>query len=135
MEEEHLFDYARGLNAPYWIQEIRYKGQVVWYFSTPMQVSYFVIFALVLILMMTYLAPFLMVLHSLTKSMTVLLYYFIPNKLARLYTEYEPHGKKMHLFLWDWLVYTVNFGFNRKSIYRGERTQPLEQLVFEKTTL
>ena len=23
MEEERLYDYARGINAPYWIQEVK----------------------------------------------------------------------------------------------------------------
>lgn len=45
MEEEKYFDYSRGLNAPYWIQEIKtQKGKVIWYFSTPMKISYFVVF-------------------------------------------------------------------------------------------
>ncbi|HFH8062967.1 TPA: conjugal transfer protein, partial [Streptococcus agalactiae] len=44
MEEEKYFDYSRGLNAPYWIQEIKtQKGKVIWYFSTPMKISYFVV--------------------------------------------------------------------------------------------
>lgn len=135
MEEDHLFDYSRGLNAPYWIQEIRYKGKLIWYFSTPMQISYFVVFALVLIIMLTYFNSLLVVLHGLTKSVTVLLYYFIPNKLARFYSEYEPQGKKMHLFIWDWLVYLINYRLNKRSIYRGERVVPLEQIAFEKTKL
>lgn len=45
MEEEQLFDYGRGINAPYWIQEIKSpKGKRIWYFSTPMQVSFLLFF-------------------------------------------------------------------------------------------
>ena len=41
-EKEPLYDYARGLNAPYWIQEIKtQKGARIWYFATPMQLSFF----------------------------------------------------------------------------------------------
>ena len=47
MEEERLYDYARGINAPYWIQEVKtQKGKRIWYFATPMQLSFFVVFAL-----------------------------------------------------------------------------------------
>lgn len=41
MEEERLYDYARGINAPYWIQEVKtQKGKRIWYFATPMQLSF-----------------------------------------------------------------------------------------------
>lgn len=33
MAKETLYDYSRGLNAPYWIQEIKtQKGTRLWYF-------------------------------------------------------------------------------------------------------
>ena len=42
MKEEKLYDYSKGLNAPYWIQEIKTKkGTRIWYFATPMQLSFF----------------------------------------------------------------------------------------------
>lgn len=44
-DKEKFFDYSRGLNAPYWIQEIKTaKGKLIWYFSTPMQLSFFYCF-------------------------------------------------------------------------------------------
>ena len=48
MNEERLYDYSKGLNAPYWIQEIKTKkGTRLWYFATPMQLSFFIVFIIV----------------------------------------------------------------------------------------
>ena len=129
MEEERLYDYARGINAPYWIQEVKtQKGKRIWYFATPMQLSFFVVFTLVLILL-----P----LNKLTHSISLYLYWYIPYKLAKFYTEYEPQGKKMHVFLWDYLCYMMDFQLNRKAIYHEDRMEMMdeEEIVFEKTDL
>ncbi|WP_204972484.1 conjugal transfer protein [Streptococcus anginosus] len=138
MEEERLYDYARGINAPYWIQEVKtQKGKRIWYFATPMQLSFFVVFALVLILMLTVFNSILLPLNKLTHSISLYLYWYIPYKLAKFYTEYEPQGKKMHIFLWDYLCYMIDFRFNRKAIYHEDRMKMIddEEIVFEKTDL
>ena len=107
MKEEKLYDYSKGLNAPYWIQEIKTKkGTRIWYFATPM-----------------------------THSISLLLYWYLPYKLAKFYTEYEPHGKKMHLFLSDYLMYLWDFKLNQKAIYQEDRIEPIDEIVFEKTNL
>lgn len=136
MDKETIYDYKRGVNAPYWIQEIKtQKGKRIWYFVTPMQVSFFVVFALVLVLMVTYLSPLLLPLNKMTHSISLYLYWFIPYKLAKLYTEYEPQGKKMHVFLLDWLRYCWEYRLNNKAIYQGERVETQEEMVYEKTEL
>ncbi|MGT2888370.1 conjugal transfer protein [Streptococcus didelphis] len=136
MEEEKYFDYARGLNAPYWIREIKTaKGKLVWYFSTPMQLSFFVVFFLILVLMLTFLSPIMQILNHVTHSISLILYWFVPYRLSKFYVEYEPQGKKMHVFLWDYLVYLKDFGFNKKGIYQGERVEIIEEIVFEKTNI
>lgn len=136
MDKEIIYDYKRGVNAPYWIQEIKtQKGKRIWYFATPMQVSFFVVFALVLVLMLTYLSPLLLPLNKMTHSISLYLYWFIPYKLAKLYTEYEPQGKKMHVFLLDWLRYCWEYRLNNKAIYQGERVETQEEMVYEKTEL
>lgn len=134
MEEEQFFDYSRGLNAPYWIQEVKTaKGKLIWYFSTPMQLSFFVVFFLILVLMLTVLSPLMQLLNNLTHSVSMLLYWYVPNKLSKFYTEFEPQGKKMHVFLWDYFIYLKDYGFNKKAIYQGERVDVIEEMVFEKT--
>ena len=136
MDKEIIYDYKRGVNAPYWIQEIKtQKGKRIWYFATPMQVSFFVVFVLVLVLMLTYLSPLLLPLNKMTHSISLYLYWFIPYKLAKLYTEYEPQGKKMHVFLLDWLRYCWEYRLNNKAIYQGERVETQEEMVYEKTEL
>ena len=55
MKEEKLYDYSKGLNAPYWIQEIKTKkGTRIWYFATPMQLSFFIVFILVFVGMLLF---------------------------------------------------------------------------------
>ena len=50
MTDERLYDYSKGLNAPYWIQEIKTKkGTRLWYFATPMQLSFFIVFIRIII--------------------------------------------------------------------------------------
>lgn len=136
MEEEQLFDYSRGINAPYWIQEIKSpKGKRIWYFSTPMQVSFFVVFFLVLIVMFQLLSPLLSWLASHTHSISSLLYVILPYKIAKIYTETEPEGKKMHVFIADWLKYWFEFGLDKRAVYQGERVETETEFVFEKTHL
>ena len=136
MEEEQLFDYSRGINAPYWIQEIKTpKGKRIWYFSTPMQVSFFVVFFLVLILMFQLLSPLMSLLISHTHSIAILLYGILPYKIAKYYTETEPEGKKMHIFIMDWLKYWFEFRLDKRAIYQGERVDVEKEFVFEKTHL
>ncbi|MDW7798761.1 conjugal transfer protein [Streptococcus canis] len=136
MDKEHLYDYARGINAPYWIQEIKTnKGKRLWYFATPMQLSFFVVFALVLIFMLTALSSVLVPLGKWTHSISWYLYWYVPYKLAKRYTEYEPQGKKMHIFLLDYIRYVIDFRLNQKAIYHEDRVTSYDDLVFEKTDL
>lgn len=133
-----FYDYSRGLNAPYWIQEIKTKkGTRIWYFATPMQLSFFVVFAFVFVVMILGLSPILTPLAKITHSISLLLYVYVPYKLAKCYTEYEPHGKKMHVFLVDYVTYLWDFRINQKGIYHDERVETYddEDIVFEKTDL
>ena len=132
MKEEKLYDYSKGLNAPYWIQEIKTKkGTRIWYFATPMQLSFFIVFVGMLLFGGVVLVP----LAKMTHSISLLLYWYLPYKLAKFYTEYEPHGKKMHLFLSDYLMYLWDFKLNQKAIYQEDRIEPIDEIVFEKTNL
>ena len=72
MEEEQLFDYARAINAPYWIQEIKTpKGKRIWYFSAPIQVSFFVVMFLTFFVMFQLLSPIMLWLISHTHSIAM----------------------------------------------------------------
>lgn len=136
MEEEKYFDYSRGLNAPYWIQEIKtQKGKVIWYFSTPMKISYFVVFFIVLILLLTVFMPLMSLLSNITHSVNWLLLWYVPSKLAKFYTEYEPQGKQMHIYIIDYVVYLKDFVFDKRAIYQEERVEICDEIVFEKTKI
>jgi probable transfer protein len=136
MNNEPLYDYGKGLNAPYWIQEIKTKkGTRIWYFATPMQLSFFIVFVVIFVLMLIVGAPILVPLAKLTHSISLLLYWYVPFKLAKFYTEYEPNGKKMYVFIWDYLVFFWEFKLNKKAIYQEGRQEPVDEVVFEKTNL
>ena len=117
MNEEKLYDYSKGLNAPYWIQEIKTKqGTRIWYFATPMQLSFFIVFIFIFVMMLLFGGFILIPIAQFTHSISLLLYWYIPYKLAKFYTEYEPHGKKMHVFIGDYIIYLFDFKLNKKAI-------------------
>ena len=70
--------------------------------------------------------------YSLNFSLALLV---SPLQMAKFYTEYEPHGKKMHVFIGDYLIYFWDFKLNKKAIYHEDRIEPVEEIVFEKTNL
>lgn len=133
MKREEIFDYSRGLNAPYWIQEIRTKkGTVLMSFSVPVQLSYFIVFILVLVLMLTVFSPIMEIIYFFIRGISYLLYFFVPNKLARLYSEYEIDGKPMLAYLRGVIRYIVDFGLNKKAVYQSKRITVQRQFRFEK---
>lgn len=100
-----------------------------------MQLSFFIVFVLVLVFLLLLGAPILVPLAKLTHSISLLLYWYVPYKLAKFYTEYEPHGKKMHVFIWDYLSFFWEFKLNKKAIYQNGRQETVDEIVFEKTHL
>lgn len=136
MMGEEIFDYSRAIDAPYWIQEIRSpKGKMIWYFSTPVQLSFFVVFFLVLIMMLAFFSPFLTWLSRITHTISLSLYGFLPYKIAKAYVETEPDGKKVHTYLWDYLKYSWDYAWDKRAVYQGERVELEKEFVFEKTNL
>lgn len=131
MNEKH-YDYSVGLDAPYWIQELRTtKGKLVWSFSVPRELSFFMVFGLVLVLIFS-----VSQVVALPTWLWLLLYVFIPYRLAHLYCEFEPDGKRMHIFLIDAINFLLKFSLDKRGIYQGERTKEhRESMVFEKINL
>ena len=41
----------------------------------------------------------------------------------KFYTEYEPHGKKMHVFIGDYLDLLLDFKAKQKAIYHEDRIE------------
>ena len=97
--------------------------------------SFFIVFILVFVGMLLFGGVVLVPLAKMTHSISLLLYWYLPYKLAKFYTEYEPHGKKMHLFLSDYVMYLWDFKLNQKAIYQEDRIEPIDEIVFEKTNL
>ena len=138
--KKKYYDYSVGLNTPYWIQELRSpKGKLIFRFDTPQNISFFVVSGLVLLvmIMINVNTPLFRILHRITFGLSIVLWVFLPLKLAKFYCEYEPDGKKMHQFLVDALIYFFEFVLNEKKIYHGMRDarDDADVLIFEKTNL
>jgi len=138
--KKRYYDYSVGLNTPYWIQELRTpKGKLIFRFDTPQNISFFVVSGLVLLVMIliNVNTSLFSIMHRLTFGLSIILWVFLPLKLAKFYCEYEPDGKKMHQFLVDGMIYFFEFVLNDKKIYHGMRVASGDQkeLIFEKTNL
>ncbi|GFH40809.1 conjugal transfer protein [Pseudolactococcus insecticola] len=136
MDEEYIYDYTKGLHAPYWMQEFRNPKThaVIFSFQTPMQLSYFVVIALVAIIELLFIKVWVVLGHF-TLSLSWLLAIYLPLRAAKLYVTYEPQGKKMHVFAIDYIRFLFEFKLNKKSIYQTGRVEKVEKIVFEKTML
>ena len=97
MTDERLYDYSKGLNAPIGSKKSRQKRTRLWYFATPMQLSFFIVFTFVFLYVALWWVYLLFPSKIHLCFSTALL--VSPYKLAKFYTEYEPHGKKMHVFV------------------------------------
>ena len=100
-----------------------------------MQLSFFIVFIFIFVMMLLFGGFILIPIAQFTHSISLLLYWYIPYKLAKFYTEYEPHGKKMHVFIGDYIIYLFDFKLNKKAIYHEDRINPIDEIVFEKTNL
>lgn len=118
MNKEPLYDYGKGLNALTGFKKLKQKGHSHLVFRHTHAVVLFIVFVLVLVFLLLLGAPILVPLAKLTHSISLLLYWYVPYKLAKFYTEYEPHGKKMHVFIWDYLSFSGNLSSIRKPFTR-----------------
>lgn len=135
MDKEEIFDYSRGLNAPYWIQEIKTKKGTLISFPVPVQLSYFIVFALVLILMLTWLKPIMALLYFFFRGASLILYIYIPDRLGRMYSEHEIDGKSTLAYIRGVIRYMIDFGWNKKAIYQSGRVDRYREFRFEKIKL
>ncbi|MTD40081.1 conjugal transfer protein [Erwinia sp. CPCC 100877] len=126
------YDYSRGLKAPYQIQVIRSpKGKLLWAFSQPVGLSYFVVyfvfFVLFLLVGQIYSFPIF-----LSININLIILFFVPHKLARWYSETEIDGKKGMVYLVDAFSYVRQFVFDSRYIYRFERVKEVEEFSFKR---
>ncbi|MBM7688442.1 hypothetical protein BCR24_06620 [Enterococcus ureilyticus] len=133
---DKYFDYSGGLNAPYLVQELRdKKGRLIWAFTTPVSLSYFVILVLCLTILAVVLTLF-PIIDTILLGNAWLLYLFLPHKLARLYVENEIDGKPMHRFLIDFFKFCKEFMLDKREIYQGQRVEIVpEELTFDEVIL
>lgn len=126
------YDYSRGLKAPYQIQVIRSpKGKLLWAFSQPIGLSYFIVYFLFFILFLLIGQVFTFpIFFSINVNLIVL--FFVPHKIARWYSEKEIDGKKGMVYLMDALAYIKQFMLDSRCIYRFERVKEVNEFTFKR---
>ncbi|GKS55485.1 hypothetical protein IGJ91_002254 [Enterococcus sp. DIV0765f] len=126
------YDYSRGLRAPYSLQVIRSpKGKVVWVFAQPLNLSYvLMLFFWLIIIGIFWMNVSLPTIFGIDLNLLVMLY--LPNKIARWYSETELDGKSANLFLKDFFIYLLNFVFDQRPIIAFERVKELEEITFKR---
>ncbi|MGH1867288.1 conjugal transfer protein [Enterococcus durans] len=126
------YDYSRGLKAPYSLQVIRSpKGKVVWVFAQPLNLSYvLMLFFWLIIIGIFWMNVSLPTIFGIDLNLLVMLY--LPNKIARWYSETELDGKSANLFLKDFFIYLLNFVFDQRPIIAFERVKELEEISFKR---
>ncbi|GGC94749.1 conjugal transfer protein [Enterococcus wangshanyuanii] len=126
------YDYSRGLKAPYQLQVIRSpKGKLVWAFSQPVSLSYFVVFILFFILFLSVGQVFTFPIFF-QINVNLIILFFVPHKIARWYVETEIDGKKGIVYLKDAFSYVREFVIDKRSIYRFERVNEIEEFQFKR---
>lgn len=134
-QEKLHYDYAIGLETPYWIQEIRLRGKVYWTFQAPLSVPFLGVMSLSAVAIFLLIHPLLPVLRY-VPFVPVSLCTIAPWFIGKAYVEKEPDGKKMHYFIYGTFRFIKNFGFDKRCIYGEERREEVqEKIVFEKVML
>ena len=78
MTDERLYDYSKGLNAPYWIQEIKTKGNSPLVLCDTNATILFHCLYLRFVAMLLFGGFILVPLAKLTHSISLLLYWYLP---------------------------------------------------------
>lgn len=65
-------------------------------------------------------------------DLNLLVMLYLPNKIARWYSETELDGKSANLFLKDFFIYLLNFVFDQRPIIAFERVKELEEISFKR---
>ena len=82
MNEERLYDYSKGLNAPYWIKKSRQKGHSTMVLCNTYAVVLFIVF--IIVLWPCYSLEVLSLCHSQKSlhSISLLLYWYLPLQIG-----------------------------------------------------
>lgn len=126
------YDYSRGLKAPYSVQVIKSpKGKIVWVFAQPVSLPYI----LMLIFGVIVVAVFWKTVRLPTifgVNLNFLLMLYLPNKLARFFSETEFDGKNAFGFIKDFLAYVKQFVLDNRPIVAFERVDEMEEFSFKR---
>lgn len=118
--EKRIFDYREPFNAPYMVREIVKNVRlpfVVYAQDFTVAVISFLVVGISLYLCFG--------INQLTVATTAAASY----GMVQLFNKVEPDGKRVDLFLKDYLTYLFTFVFSRKVVYH----ECLEQIKMKKT--
>lgn len=122
MKEKYVFDYKEPFNAPLIIRKLTDNFSLNFNLYA-FDVVVYVVSGLVLYTILHWFIP-------LGSQLGVLIYLGVPFLMVKVFATLEPDGKKLHVFLIDYLKFLVQFQLPKKGIYHGEKIK----LVREKVT-
>ncbi|MFR3685551.1 MAG: TcpE family conjugal transfer membrane protein, partial [Enterococcus sp.] len=115
-----VFDYREPFQAPYMVRELTKKlklrnavsGQTIFVAGVSFVMTAFILFSTVGF-------------NHWTLGLSVL----IPFGLVELFNRIEPDGKKVHLFIVDYLSYLLAFVIPKKSVYQGKKVEIVKKRI------
>ncbi|MGC6769513.1 conjugal transfer protein [Enterococcus sp. LJL51] len=126
------YDYSRGLKAPYSIQVIKSpKGKVIWVFSQSISLSYFLVMFAGWVLFFV-IGQFFRLPVILDVDLNLMVFIYVPHRLARWYSETDIDGKSGVAYIKDFLVYVKDFVIDNREIYRFERVSEEKEFTFRR---
>lgn len=117
---KQIFDYREPFNAPYMIREIaknvRLPFVVYAQDFTIAMISFGSIFSLLIVLL------------GFTQ-LTLLMSVGVSYGMVQLFNKVEPDGKRVDIFVKDYLNYLIHYGLSKKVVYHEQ----LEKIKLEKS--
>lgn len=127
MKEKQVFDYKEPFQAPYMVREITKK------FRLRNAVSGQSIFVAGITFFITGLVFYPLLGFD---KWLVCLCIFIPFGMVELFNRVEPDGKKVPVFLWDYVQFVFKYQWGKKSIQQAELLHiRTTKMSYEKETL
>lgn len=124
---KQIFDYREPFNAPYMIREIAKNVRLP-----------FVVYAQDFTIAMISFGVTFSVLIGLIgfNQFTLLASVGVSYGMVQLFNKVEPDGKRVDIFVKDYLIYLVHYGLSKKVMYHEQIEKlKIEKIVYEKVII
>lgn len=121
MKEKQVFDYREPFQAPYMIREITKNLKLPMAIAGQDIFTFMIGFAILALLTFPTIG---------VNQFTIIISVLLPYGLVALFNIIEPDGKKVPIFIWDYLKYLIGYQIPKWEIYQSEKIKTIKQLVF-----